>query len=121
MVASLLFFIGAIKIYSKSKVQVFQAMLTAVFLVGVTVVYIIPEFMEASIETRAENETAIERSLSLFDYDKVSHARTGAFDRFVIYVQEIPFGAGFSRVGAAAGAFKELHQEDRVFGYKYFF
>lgn len=48
-------------------------------------------------------------------------AREGAWERFAKYFQEVPFGAGFARIGAAAGAFKQFHKEDEKFPTGYFF
>ncbi|MCJ8277662.1 MAG: O-antigen ligase family protein, partial [Bdellovibrionales bacterium] len=120
MVASTLFLVGFVQASSR-KASGVRTLLVSAGVVGCLLYVTIPQFMEASIESREENEAAIERSLSLFDVETVSTARRGAWDRFVLYAQQVPFGAGLSRVGAAAGAFKELHKRDRTFGYKYFF
>ena len=73
------------------------------------------------MEIQEKNEMAIERSLTLFDYDSVKNSRRGSWDRFLKYAKEVPFGAGFARVGAAAGAFSKQQKKDPYFGYKYFF
>src|SRR5690606_10099611 len=45
----------------------------------------------------------------------------GISDRFLVYIKEIPLGAGFARVGAAAGAFSGLREGDKFFENDYFF
>lgn len=74
-----------------------------------------------SVESYEDNEMAIERSLSTFDVDSMKIARRGNWDRFVKYATEVPFGAGFSRVGAAAGAFTDLQKGDPYFTKGHFF
>jgi O-antigen ligase len=121
IVSSSLFLIGSISIYTKSSSRAAQGLIFSLASILLVIYFALPQFMSASVESRDENEAAIERSMSLFEYDKVSHARRGAWKRFLMYAQEVPLGAGFSRVGAAAGAFKELHKVDKTFGYKHFF
>lgn len=122
IVATTLFIFGYIHTNMKTRRGSSRGGLVFPLAAMVLLIYFaLPQFMTASVESRDENEAAIERSLSLFDVDKVSSSRRGAWGRFVMYAQEVPFGAGLSRVGAAAGAFKEEHQRDRTFGFKYFF
>lgn len=121
IVASSLYVIGVMHVFSTSSYRSLQRIVLLTSTLGLILYFTLPRFMEYSVAMRADNEAAIERSLSLFEYDRVSTARRGTWDRFVQYAKEVPFGAGFSRVGAAAGAFKELHKEDKIFGYKHFF
>lgn len=121
IVGSGLFFIGLLHMSSKTSYKAFQKILMLTSAFCLLFYFTLPKFFEYSVEQRGENEAAIERSMSLFEYDKVSRARRGAFDRFIRYAAEVPFGAGFSRVGAAAGAFKDLHQKDKIFGPYHFF
>jgi hypothetical protein len=121
LVGSALFFIGIIHAFSRTSYRTFNKVVIITSVVGLMIYLSLPRFMEYSVNLRPDNEEAIERSLSLFDYETVSTARRGTWSRFIHYVQEVPFGAGFARVGAAAGAFKELHKQDPIFGYKYFF
>ncbi|MCB0378614.1 MAG: hypothetical protein KDD33_08995 [Bdellovibrionales bacterium] len=121
IVGSSLFLLGSIHIASKISARMTQGLMAFGALAGAILFLTLPDFMDASVEARTENQAAIDRSLSLFDYETVTNARRGAWDRFAIYVKEVPLGAGFSRVGAAAGAFKDLHQADTIFGFKHFF
>ena len=106
---------------SKVSVKATRGLFVAVGLVLVMGLYVLPQFVEYSVAFQDQNQVAVERSLSLFDYQAVGHARRGAWDRFAKYAAEVPFGAGFARVGAAAGAFSKLHHQDVHFGYKHFF
>lgn len=121
IVASALFVMGVLHASSTSSVKVFQRVIMISSAVLLVINFGLPSFFQMAKDARGENEAAIERSLSLFDYAHVSNARRGAWDRFILYVSEVPFGAGFARVGAAAGAFKKLHKQDKIFGYKHFF
>jgi O-antigen ligase len=74
-----------------------------------------------SAESFEDNERTLARSLSTFDLDAMANARRGSFNRFLKYASDVPFGAGFSRVGAAAGAFPQLQKNDPHFPVGYFF
>ena len=88
---------------------------------ALVMIYFVPKLLGSSVEANQENEMAIERTLTLFDYDKVKDARRGVWRRFVVYGSTVPFGAGFSRVGAAAGAFSKANAADPYFGPNVFF
>ncbi|MBY0315021.1 MAG: hypothetical protein K2Q26_05855 [Bdellovibrionales bacterium] len=68
-----------------------------------------------------DQQLALERSLSTFDVQAMSKARKGNLNRFLLYAQEVPFGAGFSRVGASSGAFLEANKADIYFPKNHFF
>ena len=82
---------------------------------------IFPVLMTMSTDSYQDNTRAFERSMTSFNVEIMSHARRGAWERFKKYSSEVPFGAGFSRVGASAGAFKSYQSKDQFFGQKYFF
>lgn len=71
--------------------------------------------------TSEDSEDIIDRSLSSFDISALQVARRGAWERFTSYLEVVPFGAGYSRVGASAGAFADLHAQDVHFSKNYFF
>ena len=52
---------------------------------------------------------------------EMSNARRGSLNRLLEYATVVPFGAGFSRVGASAGAFLDLQKTDPHFPKRYFF
>lgn len=79
-----------------------------------------PTLMGWVTDKYSDNSRAIERSLSLFNYDKVKDAREGALDRFFIYAKMVPLGAGLSRTGAAAGKFQTLIDNDKFFPRSFF-
>ena len=74
-----------------------------------------------SVESYEDNERSLERSLSTFDLEAMSNARRGSLNRLLEYATVVPFGAGFSRVGASAGAFLDLQKTDPHFPKRYFF
>lgn len=64
---------------------------------------------------------AIERTMTLFDYEKVAASRRNILDRFLTYLKMAPLGAGLSRTGAASGKFSNLiHSPDDPFGPVFF-
>ncbi len=79
-----------------------------------------PFLTQQLLKQHADNQRAIERSLTLFDYNNVSQARDGALNRFLTYAKLAPLGAGLSRVGAAAGKFANLNEVDRNFPFTFF-
>lgn len=103
---------------SKSK-RLYAFLGTASF--AALVVAFFPVLMTLSEDASTDNSRAFERSLSSFDIDAMSYARRGALERFSRYATEIPFGAGFSRVGASAGAFASYNLADKRFPGGYFF
>lgn len=90
-------------------------------LAGSFTIWAMVHLMNFSVEAREDNEMSIDRSLSTFDMSAMSVARRGALERFFHYAQEVPFGAGFSRVGAAAGAFQNELKSDKMFRSDHFF
>lgn len=72
------------------------------------------------IDQAGDNAQAIERTLSLFEYDKISGARRGAFDRILHSIQVAPLGLGLSRTGAAAGKFVDLIAKDPFYNQSFF-
>jgi len=121
MIGGVIFLLGSLHVASTVSRQWARRMVFVTAFFGLMLALVIPSFIKYSVEIQEQNEMAIERSLSLFDYDKVKNARRGAWDRLIKYAAEVPFGAGFSRVGAAAGAFSEKNKSDQFFGYKHFF
>jgi hypothetical protein len=120
IVGSAIFGIGAFIYMARDSRKLSTLLVTAV--IGISgVVYFLPQMMQMSIEESASNEDAIDRSLSVFDVQAMSSARRGTWDRFVRYASEAPFGAGFARIGAAAGAFETELRADPFFGEKHFF
>lgn len=121
IMGGLLFLLGTLYLLYKKSAAGAQRALVLTAVLGCTLLWLVPWLTNYSVESQEANEVAIERSLSLFDYDKVKNARRGTWERFVKYATEVPFGAGFARVGASAGAFSKENQRDPYFGYKYFF
>ncbi len=98
----------------------------ALYLVGAASLCCVTVFAMLSIlghsaESYEDNERSLERSLSTFDFEAMSNARRGSMGRFLQYASDVPFGAGFSRVGASAGAFLDLQKTDPHFPQRYFF
>lgn len=90
-------------------------------LAGSFTIWAMVHLMNFSLSAQEDNEMSFDRSLSTFDLNAMAVARRGGMDRFIQYAQEVPFGAGFSRVGAAAGAFQETLKGDRMFASNHFF
>lgn len=88
---------------------------------GAITVIVMFTFLGYAVDSYEDNQRSLERSLSTFDFEAMSQARRGSLDRFLRYASDVPFGAGFSRVGAAAGAFPELQKNDPHFPERYFF
>lgn len=95
--------------------------LTGAVSVGCVTLFAMFSILGYSVDSYDDNERSLERSLTAFDFEAMSNARRGAFNRFLMYASDVPFGAGFSRVGAAAGAFADLHKTDPHFPQRYFF
>lgn len=110
------YFIVYLRSNSKSRISIYPMVLASLLML-----LSIPKWVEYSTSDNEENQMAVERSLSLFDIDKVSNARRNAWPRFVQYFKDVPFGAGFARVGASGGAFAHLQQQDPFFKPNYFF
>lgn len=82
--------------------------LVAIVALLVAFIFIVPNVIKEAESTLPDAARAFERSLTLFDIDKISSARKDTFDRFIAYAQIVPFGAGLSRTGAASGKFRHL-------------
>jgi len=120
IIGSLIFTLGAFIYLARDSRKLAAILVTAT--IGIAGgVYFLPQIMAMSIEENASNEDAIDRSLTVFDIDQISRSRHGSLDRIVKYSSEAPFGAGFSRIGAAAGAFEDAHRADPFFGANHFF
>jgi len=120
IIGSGIFAIGAFIYMARDSRKLATLLVTASIGIG-GVIYFLPQMMAVSIQENLSNEDAIDRSLTAFDFERLSDARHGTWDRFVKYASDAPFGAGFSRVGAAAGAFEDELRGDPFFGEKYFF
>lgn len=91
----------------------------SLFMVIASVVAI-PKMLDSVIGSNDDNKRALERSMSLFEWNRVSRARQGALDRFVYYVQLAPLGAGLSRTGAASNKFQALAGRNDYFEIPFF-
>ncbi len=89
--------------------------------VGALLAVVFPKLIESAVDSNEDNSRAVERSFSSFDMNTFSSARRGAWDRFMVYIETVPFGAGFSRTGASSGAFQEANLNDRFFSKHFFF
>lgn len=83
--------------------------------------FVLPYLMQMSVTASESNEEAFDRSFSSFQASTFVTARRDVWKRFKEYVVKVPFGAGFSRVGAAAGKFQKLREQDRLFRSDEFF
>lgn len=120
IIGSAVFLIATVWHISRQSRRMSIALITLTLVTAGTV-YVLPQLISVSIRQNVDNEDAIDRSLSLFDLDRVSAARRGAMERFLKYSEEIPLGAGFARVGAAGGTFLEEQRRNPFFGENYFF
>jgi len=116
-----LFLFGGLYLASKSSAAASRKVLLTGCVSILLLFSMMPYFLDYSVSSQKDNQAAIERSLTLFEYERVGNARRGAGERFLLYLGEVPFGAGFARVGAAAGAFKKTYREDVHFKPGYFF
>jgi hypothetical protein len=94
-----------------------------IFLTGITagMIYFLPQVLNIYMQQNERNVMAVDRSLTIFDLEKVSQARFGVWPRFSAYMQSAPLGAGFSRIGGASVKFKEEREQDPFFKDNYFF
>lgn len=99
--------------------QLVKGVLLAAAVVGL-VLFATPKLLKQSVKNQADNIRAIDRTLTLFDYDKASTARAGAMERFLSYTQMVPLGAGVARTGAAFMAFEKLNLQDKYFQETFF-
>lgn len=104
---------------SKDKIKRFL-IFNSIFLI-IAFTFAVPKLMSSDFLESEEADRAYSRSLSLFDYNTIKQARRGTLDRFLLYAEKVPFGAGFSRVGGAASTFQKYAEKDPYFGYGYFF
>jgi hypothetical protein len=82
--------------------------------------FALPRLTSQWVGERAENAFAIERSLSLFDFNLASRARAGALGRIIYYASEVPLGAGVSRTGAAVERFHEYLDQNQFYNQEFF-
>lgn len=75
----------------------------------------VPFYVTQFVKSSIENQAAMERTLTLFDFDRVSHARSGISDRFFNYLWKAPLGAGLSRIGSPAGTFENVIKANPFF------
>lgn len=78
---------------------------TIIAFTGVLILFVIPLLIVKVVGTSDEVGRAVERTLTLFEFGKVSEARGGALEGILRVVSIAPFGAGLSRTGPAAGKF----------------
>lgn len=114
---SLLSFASKANIFGKNKIRYFITTL----IITVSTLFSLNYLIDITEKESDDTEQAVERSLSVFDIQSMEKARRGAWDRFILYAQQVPLGAGFSRVGAAAGAFEVLNANDPHFPRGHFF
>jgi hypothetical protein len=120
IIGSVIFAVGAFIYMARDSRRLGALLVTATIGIG-GVIYFLPQMMAVSIEENVSNEDAIDRSLTVFDLEHLSKSRRGSWDRLVKYAGEAPFGAGFARIGAAAGAFEQEQRRDPFFGADHFF
>lgn len=120
IIGSVIFLLGLIFFSSKKRGQL-QYIL--IFLTGVTagMIYFLPQILNIYMQQNELNVMAVDRSLTIFDLEKVSKARFAVWPRFSAYLQTAPLGAGFSRIGGASVKFTEERQQDPFFKDDYFF
>ncbi|MCM2279084.1 MAG: hypothetical protein NDJ89_13495 [Oligoflexia bacterium] len=98
-----------------------KRILIAVPAAAALLMFALPNLTQRWVGERQDNTRAIERTLSLFDYEKSANARRGTSDRIVSFAETVPLGAGMSRTGAAGGKFYHLALADPFFPAGYFF
>lgn len=116
------FIIGLILSYKYSPKKIARYLIFNSIVLACAIFYVLPSLTKSKTNMADDDaQMAYERSLSVFDLNTITEARRGVWYRFEEYVKMVPFGAGFSRVGGASGAFKEYAEKDPHFGYSYFF
>ena len=106
------------------KVQISpRALMSGLASLGVIagIILLTPDLLEVVVNIFPDAERAIERTESLFDYERISQARHSPWGRLMKYLVAFPFGAGLSRTGSAAGVFSKYITEDDPFGKGFFF
>ena len=63
------------------------------------------------LTARDENVLAMERTLSVFDVQRIRESRSGTLDRIITFAKMVPFGAGLSRTGSAGEVFAKKTTE----------
>ncbi len=120
ILGSIAFLLPTIKKIAKSSLKTKALTISMVAAATMSILIASPILINKVSEGNKDNLRAVNRTLTLFDYNNVSKARSGAMNRFITYAEMVPFGAGLSRIGAAAGKFQELLQMDRLFGVDFF-
>lgn len=105
---------------SRASSQTRRRALLGIPVAATVLLLVVPQVISTWQQENPESAAGIERSLSLFNYDKVRHARAGAADRILMHAEMVPLGAGLSRTGAAAGKFLDLIQSDPYFPHGFF-
>ncbi len=120
IIACVIFFLGTIFYSSKNRSQLRYVM---VFLAVATsgMIFFLPQFLNVYMQQHEMNEMAVERSLTIFDVESLSHARASVWPRLFLYAESAPLGAGFARIGGAAVKFQKERQQDEFFHENYFF
>lgn len=88
-----------------------NTMIAAASIVAI-VALVTPQALKLMVESYKDNEEAVERSLTIFDFDKASKARGGAIKRLMYYATLSPLGSGLSRTGAAGKLFNSDRAHD---------
>jgi hypothetical protein len=120
IIASVMFLLGLI-FYSSQSQRKLRFVLVSITIITGFMLYFLPQAVNIYMDQDEMNVRAIERSLTIFDAETVAQARRSVWPRFVAYLQRVPLGAGFSRVGGAAAKFTSERQEDVFFDEYYFF
>ena len=120
IIGSFIFLIGLIFFSSKNRGQL-QYILIFLTIITSAMIYFLPQVLNVYMQQNELNVMAVDRSLTIFDVDKISQARFGVWPRFAQYAQAAPLGAGFSRIGGASVKFSEERQQDPFFKDDYFF
>lgn len=103
---------------SSAKIKFRMAALIAI--AGVVFLVALPKLTERWVAEQQENARAIERTMSLFDFETAKRARQGALERIILFSKAVPLGAGLSRTGAASGKFADLIKNDPFFDRPFF-
>jgi hypothetical protein len=92
-----------------------KKILIAVPIIAAVLVFGLPQLTGRWTNDENNYGEAVDRTLTILDYNKVSEARSGASDRILSYAIRVPLGAGLSRTGSAAGKFEDLISNDPWF------
>ena len=97
-----------------------RRIMLAVPVLALVLVTAIPYLTARWSKESSDTDKAVQRSLTILDYNKVSSARGGAMGRFTDLVATVPFGAGLSRAGAAANAFQDQIAVNPFYSHSFF-